>query len=161
MARWKVFGDPFLSADMTGKTMSIRFKPNKNIVFKAFKTWIIIKDPVGDLAFSNLCAKIYSDRSGSAGGLIATSQNTFDKADLLLTEDQGVLEPWFEFDELSLNSDTWYHVVLNCSGYTYATAKHIAWRKAWPDPIYRTNLPVTFEGLTASPYFFIGIGDDL
>lgn len=161
MAIWKIFGDPLLTADMTGKTATIRFKPNKNIVFRACKTWLIIKDPVGDIAFSDICGKIYSDRGGVAGGLIATSNNTFDKTDLLSVEDQGVLEPWFEFDDVSLQKDTWYHFVLNCAGYTYDPDKHIAWRKAWPDPVYRTNLPITFEALNASPYFLVVIGDEL
>jgi hypothetical protein len=161
MAVWKVYGDPFLSADMTGKSMSIRFKPNRNMVLKALKTWIIIRDSAGTLTFTALCGKIYSDRDGVAGGLIATSINNFDIDDLLQTEDQGVIEPWFEFAELSLNSDTWYHLILNCTGYTYSATQHIAWRKAWPDPIYRTNLPLTFEGLISSPYFLVVLGDDL
>jgi len=161
MAYWEIFGDPILTADMTGKTMSIRFKPNSNVVLKALKTWLIFKDPVGDMAFSALLGKLYSDRDGSAGGLIATSTNSWEKSDLLDLEDQGVRELWFEFEETSLNSDTWYHLVLNCTGYTYDADKHIAFRKAWPDAVYRTGLPGTFESLIASPYFLIGIGDDL
>jgi hypothetical protein len=153
------YGDPLETSEFTtGKTKSIKMRPNKNVVLKGIKTWLIFYNY--SAAITDICCKIYSDQSGSANALIASSTNTFTKADII-TENNGFKEIYFNFDEVSLHTSTWYHFVLHSTGYTYSTSAHVAWRKAWPDPIYRTGLPLTFESLAESPYFLIMIGDDL
>lgn len=153
------YGKPFESADMTGTTMYIRMRPNDDTVLKAIRTWVIFNNY--SAALTGLQCKIYSDNaSQTPGALIATSTNSFSKADII-TETSGVKEIYFLFDEISLHTSTFYHFVLNASAYTYSSSAHIAWRHAWPDPVYRTNLPLTFESLAVSPFFLTVIGADL
>lgn len=151
----RYFGDPFSTADMTGTTKSIRFKPNDEIILRGIKTWIIFNDYQG--SFTSLQCKLYSDQSNSPGALIDTSTNSFTKAQVI-TYNSGVREIYFSFDDISLHPDTYYHFVLNCTGYTYAESQHIAWRKAWPDPVYRTGWTQSYENLGIAPYSLTIIG---
>lgn len=152
------YGDPFDTAEMTNTSKTVRMKPNDNIVLKAIRTWLIWNDHSGSI--TDMTCKIYSDRASSPGALIATSTNSFDRADII-TLASGVKEIYFEFDEISLHSETFYHFVINCTGYTGTENSHIAWRKAWPDPIYRTGLDIDYEALSIAPYFLTVIGAPL
>ena len=152
------YGDPFSTADMTGTTKSIRMRPNDNVILKAMRTWLIFNDYTSNI--TALTCKIYSDSSSAPGALIATSTNSFSKSEIIATN-TGFKEIYFLFNNLSLHSGTFYHFVLNCSGYTYADANHIAWRKAWPDPVYRTGLDNDYESLGTAPYCLTLIGAPL
>jgi len=153
------YGDPFETAELTSnQNKYIRFKPNSNIVLKALRTWLIFNDYTGTL--TALVGKLYSDRGGLPGALIASSTNSFNKADII-TLASGIKEIYFNFNNLPLHSSSYYHLVLSASAYTYSDASHIAWRKAWPDPVYRTGVNTNFEGLGNAPYTLSIIGDDL
>lgn len=146
---WSIWADPLLTSDMTSTTKFITFGVEKNCVMRAAKTWLIFND-VG--AFTNLQMKLYASRDGAPAGLIATSSNNWQKSDLLLTYNSGAKEIYFEFDYVPLQKNTTYHLVLNCSGYTYSDANHMAWRKGWPDPVY--GKPVPYGSLLSSQYIF-------
>jgi hypothetical protein len=77
------FGKPFLAGEMANTNMSVRFKADSNKVLRALRTWLIFKNYTA--ALTNLKGKLYTDRDGSPGELIATSTNNFQKADLLDT----------------------------------------------------------------------------
>lgn len=152
----RYYGDPFSDADMTGTSKSIRFKPNDEIILRAIKTWLILNDYTS--TFGTMICYLYSDRNSSPGALIATSTNSFTKSTLNGVYDSGVREPYFTFDDISLHPNTYYHIVINCSSYIYAENNHIAWRKAWPDPVYRTGWNQTYEELGIAPYCLTIVG---
>ena len=152
------YGECFETADMSGTTMSVRFKPGNEVIMRALRTWLIFNNSTS--AFTNMVGKIYSDRSGSPGALIATSTNSFNKAQVM-TENSGVKEIYFLYDDISLSPNLYYHLVINCSNYTATANDHIAWRKAWPDPVYRSGWSQTFESLGIAPYFLTVIGAEL
>ncbi len=154
---WDVYGDQFTTAEMVGKTQTLRFKPTKNIVLKAIRTsFVFFNDP----SFSNLHVKLYADRNGDAAGLIGQSTNSHEKADLL-SDNSAWVETYFEFAEITLRKDVFYHFAANCSGYTYDDDKHISWVKAWPDPAYEDPITPTLEQLALQPYFLSVVGDAL
>ena len=103
--------------------------------------------------------KLYASRDSAPAGIIATSTSSWSKADLLTTYSNGAKEIYFEFNYIPLQKDTTYHLVLNCSGYTYSDSNHMAWRKGWPDPIY--DAPTVFPDLLKSQYFFAIISGPL
>jgi hypothetical protein len=152
------YGDGFDTSEMTDTSKSIRGRPNQNLVLRAARTWLIFNNYTG--SFTNLQMKIYSDRSTSPGALIATSTNSWTRAEIT-TLNSGVKEIYFEFDDISLRSNGFYHFVLNCSSYTATSTDHVAWRKGWPDPVYRTGWSQTFENLGVAPYFLTIIGAPL
>jgi hypothetical protein len=152
------YGECFETASMTDTSMSVRFTPGDETVLRALRTWLIFNNYTG--SFTSMVGKLYSDRSGSPGALIATSSNSFSKAQII-TENSGVKEIYFLFDDISLSSNLYYHLVINCSGYTATANSHIAWRKAWPDPVYRAGWSQTFENLGIAPYFLTVIGAEL
>lgn len=153
---WTQWGDTFSTSDMTTKSRYLRFSPDRNIVLKAMRTWIILYNPPN---FTDLTCKLYADNLGLPGGLIASSTTMWDKTELLTTQNYGTKEIYFEFEPtISLNADIYYHFVLSSTGYTYAEESHVAWRKAWPDPVYGD---ATFNSLLRSHYMFSLIGADL
>ena len=152
------YGDPFDTAEMSNTAKSIRLCPGDNVVLRGIRTWLIFNNHSGSI--TNMQCKIYSDRSSSPGALIATSTTSLNRADII-TQANGVKEIYFTFDDISLHSNTYYHFVINCTGYTGTDNSHIAWRKAWPDPVYRGGWTQSFENLAISPYFITLIGAPL
>lgn len=152
------YGEYFSTAAMTDTSMSIRFCPGDETVLRAIRTWLIFNDLTG--SFTAMVGKIYSDRSSSPGALIATSTNSYTKAQIT-TLNSGVKEISFLFNNLSLRSNLYYHFVINCTGYTGTANSHIAWRKAWPDPVYRGGWTQSFESLGVAPYFLTAVGAKL
>ena len=154
---FRQYGDEFLSGEMSNASRYLRFKPTEDEkVLKALRTWLILYNPPN---FTNLTCKLYSDRDGLPGALIATSTTSYNKEQLLLIEDYGTKGIPFTFDPvISLSPLVYYHFVLNCTGYTYDYNAHLSWRKAWPDPVYGN---ATFAGLLRSTYMAAIIGADL
>ena len=152
------YGDPFETAQMANTSMSVRFKPGNEMILRGLRTWLIFNNYTG--SFTALTGKIYSDRATLPGALIANSTNTFNRADITILN-SGVKEIYFTFSNLSLRSNVYYHLVLNCSNYTATASDHIAWRRAWPDPVYRDGWTQSFESLGVAPYFLTAIGAKL
>lgn len=158
---WTVYGDEFSTAQMTDSTMSQVVIMPRNQQVNAIRVWLIIHN---SSAITNLQMKIYNNDAEAtdptATSLLATSTNSFDKADLI-TDTYGVKSCYFEFANIALRKGDKYHFVLNCSGYTYSEASHIAWKKAWPDPAYTIGYTATAENLAVAPYEFKLIGAKL
>ena len=146
---WSIWADPLLTADMSSTSKFITFGTDTNCILRAAKTWLVFNDVT---AFTDLQMKLYASRDSSPAGLIATSTNSWAKVDLLTTYDSGAKEMYFEFDYIPLQKNTTYHLVLNCSGYTYSYTNHMAWRKGWPDPVYGS--PISYSDLLSGQYIF-------
>lgn len=134
---WRMIGTPILTADLPA-TVSQKFRhPSKNVLVKGVQCGIILYN---DPAFTTLEARIYSDNGGTAKKLLATSSNSWSKAEILTTEIHGLKFIGFSFDGITLIENEWYHLVLYPNGYTGTDASHIAWRMSYPDPQYTTGL---------------------
>lgn len=151
---WTVYGDEWLSGDLANQDIYCPIKFNSNVVFRAFRTWIIVNN---DPTFTNLTAQLWSDETGPKTK-IADSTTTHTKAEII-TADNGVKEVYFEFDDITCEGDTTYNLVLNGAGYVYASGSHLAWRKAFVDPVHSvTGVGVGIETLRAMPYMVTLIG---
>jgi len=139
---WRVYGLPYYNdSDLTDTTIYQPMRFSTPVVLKACRIWLVI---MGDPTFTSLNMKIYGNDEDAADPipsvLLETSTNTQSKADLI-SLDHGVRETYFEFQNPALVKNTWYHFVLNATGYSGASdSSHIAWRIQWPDPIYDTNV---------------------
>lgn len=126
-----VWANPFTSSEMTNTDKFIKFKTNKNLVVKGVRTaFVVYNDPV----FTSLNAKIYSEDAGP-GELLYTSIDSRTKAEIH-TLANGVKETYFTFNDIPLQSDTEYNLVINGSGYAPTDNSYLAWKAAFPDPIY-------------------------
>lgn len=159
MCAWKVFGDDFESGELenTNKFQTTKF--GYDTILRAVRTWIIV---VGDPTFTDLHMKMYSNQligsDNSPNVLIATSTNTLTKSEIITLEN-GVKEIYFEFDYIPCNGETLYNFVINGTGYTSpTTTSHIAWRKAFPDPVYTSGYTPAMETVPYSPYALYIIG---
>lgn len=150
-----VYADPLTDADLTTATgKSIRFTPGKNIVMEGCFTFLVMNN-VG--TFTNLAINLYSDRDGSPGTLIQQSSRKWNRSDLVTTYNNGLKYVGFDMGtKISLNKDTYYHLVLSASSYTFSESAHLAWEKAWPDPIY--GQPASWNDLDNNSYKFGIIG---
>lgn len=155
---WKVWADPFETSDLTTTN---RFQPvtfGTDLILRAVRTWVIVYN---DPAFTYLNMKIYSNEvvggNNTPKKLLATSSNTQLKANVH-TLANGVKEIWFEFDYPVFNGSDIFNFVINGTGYTYADASHLAWMKAFPNPVYSGGYTPAIETLPYAPYelYFIG-----
>lgn len=155
----KVWGVPYESGQLENTDIYQPVKFNSNIILRAVRIWVIVYD---DPDFTDLTMKIYSDTPTTdldhvPGKLLHTAENTITKAEMI-TLDNGFKEIYFRFDDVNLNGSTWYNFVLNGTGYAPTGDKHIAWRQAFPDPVYSTGLTIDIANLFRFPFSFYAIG---
>lgn len=157
---WTVYGDNFESGELSNTNKFQTIQMNKNTILKAIRTWVIMyNDPV----ITDLSCKIYSNNlesgSNAPGVLLSSSLNTLTKAEII-TLDNGVKEIYFTFNDFMMNKDDKYNIVLSGTGYTPTPTSHVAWRKAWPKPVYSGYGP-TYTNLSVAPYEIYCIGAEL
>lgn len=158
MSGWKVWADPFETTDLTSNARFQSATFGQDLILRAVRTWIIVYN---DPAFTSLNMKIYSNEviggNNTPKKLLATSTNTQLKADVH-TLANGVKEIWFEFDYPVFNGADIFNFVINGVGYTYSVGSHLAWMKAFPNPVYSGGYTPAIETLPYAPYelYFIG-----
>lgn len=151
---WHVFADPIETA-VNGTTeihQPLVFHSNVSIL--ACRAWVVwYNDPT----FDDICMKIYSDNDGDPGYLLHTSSVI--TKDYFVDDLYGVKEIPFEFsDKPVFKAEDTYHFVLLLSNYTGDSSSHLAWKRTFPDPPYRTGLDLTYEALLTYPYDLTFIG---
>lgn len=155
---WTVYGDSYdTDSAFTNGTKTIKFSPEKDSILRAVRTWLVFYN---DPTFTNITMKLYYDGAGSRGDLLASSTTTWTKAQIL-TLDNGVNEVYFEFDDRTLDSGNYYHLVLMGTGSSFSESSHIAWRTGYPDPVYKDGISVSFNNLLKFPYEFSLIGAEV
>ena len=154
---WTVYGDSYDNdSDYSNGVKSVRFKLNSKVVIRYIRTWIIVNN---DAPFTNITGKIYYDQADETkGDLIQASSTTFTKAQVL-SLDNGVRELYFQFNDLALDGDNYYHFALSGTSSGFSDSSHIAWKTSYPDPVYEDGVSVTFSNLPKFPYTFVVIGD--
>jgi hypothetical protein len=155
-----IYARVFDSGELANTAMYQPFKANKNMALRCIRTWLAFVDnPTVD----NFTAKIYSDRTDSVshapGVLIATSTNTLTKAEII-TLANGFKEVPFMFDDINLQENTWYNLVINAGTYTPSASSYVAWKSSFPDPVYPTGLDISAIKLGSSPYAITIIGSE-
>lgn len=153
---WTVFGSPITTAQGSSGTFQ-KVKFNSNIVLRACRIWLVFYN---NPTLTSISMKIYSNSGGSQGKLLHTATNTWSKSQII-TENNGVREIYFDWNYPSFDADDEYHFGLFLSGYTGNNSTHVAWRSAWPDPVYGTNFTPTRVNINSAPYTIYFIGSDL
>jgi len=155
---WRIYGARFESVELANTNVFNNFTPTKNILLLGIRTWIIINN---NTSYSNLSMDIYSndddDGTDAPGVVIASSTNNWQPSEIA-TEDYAAKEIYFDFDNIPLNEATKYNLVLKADGYVYTSTSFLAWRKAWPDPIYRAGYTPTIPNMGRAPYEVSFIG---
>lgn len=154
MAGWRVWAERLETADFVGvPRMFQTVKFHKNIILKGMRTWVIVYNNPN---FTNLEMRIYANHGGVQGKLLYTSSNVITKAQMI-TLANGVKEIFFDFDTLPIfkDEDT-YLFTLMANGYTGDATSHIAWMRAYPDPVYRTGLSALHPTSVPMAMYFIG-----
>lgn len=157
---WSVIGNWLATAELDGTTLTPQeVKFNDEIILRACRTWFILYN---DPALTSIEMRIYSDDNGSPGKILYTSTNAVTKAELLTGGNtNGIRECFFEFDNPTFNGNDTYHFVPVATGYTGVDGTHIAWKKGWPDPVYRTGVTTNYVSAARAPYDLYFIGADL
>lgn len=158
---WTVWGEKFETGELANTTHFQTVEFNKNVILRAIRMWVIIYD---DPVFTDLNCKIYSNDivsgDNSPKKLLHTSTDVRTKAEVH-TLASGVKEIYFTFNDIPMQKNTKYNIVLNGAGYMPTAGSYIAWVKSWPDPIYRTGLTVTTSNVGDLPYQVYYIGAEL
>lgn len=160
----RVWGKPYDTGELADTTNYQPVKMNDNIILRGLRTWLIFYN---DPTVTSFNMKIYSDTTSSStpagvGDLLWTSTNTLTKAQIITLEN-GYKEIYFDFDDVNLQENTWYNFVINATGYSpgASLSSHVAWRQAFPDPVYSTNLDVEVATLNTFPFAIYFIGAEL
>lgn len=139
---WKMIGRTIDTADVAGvPALTQRFRhPSYSFILKGVQMGVIL---CNDPDFATLEARIYADKNGSPGRLIAVSTNSWSKAEVLLAEANGLKFAGFDFDFVNMKGGKWYHLALVPTAYTGDYDSHVGWRVSYPDPQYPLNLTLT------------------
>lgn len=148
-----VYGRPYDAGELANTAIYQAIRMNDNAILKAVRVQVVIYN---DPTFTDLNCKIYADHSGVVGGLLATSTDSRTKAELT-TLDNAWKETYFNFNDVNLQKDTWYNIVINGTGYSGADAtNHVAWVHAYPDPIL-TGYTAARETINQAPFYIVPI----
>ncbi len=135
---WRMISKPYTTAEMIGTpTISQRFTTSTNQALRGVAAGVLVYN---NPAITALTMEIWTDRDSSAAVLIATSSTSYSKVQLLGVENSSYNLVGFTFDDIALRSGGFYHLALRASGYTGDATSHVAWRKSYPDPQYRTGM---------------------
>lgn len=152
---WEVWGEVYAAGDESSTNIYQPVIFNDDLIIKGCRTWIILTDGI---TFDSMQMHIYSEKAtGGPGEKIHTSTNSWSSSDIL-TEDNGVKEVWFEFSDIPVKGTITYNFVINFSNYSPTSDAVVAWRRAYPDPVYQTNLTIDTTLLNTAPHtiYFIG-----
>lgn len=156
---WTVWGDDWPTTEsMQDASLFQTVQFNGNFVLRAARTWIII---FGDPVFTSLSMKIYSNAvvSGlnSPRKLLHTSTDVRTKAEVH-TQPHAVREIYFNFADVPVKGNDKYNFVINATGYAPTGNSYLAWRKAFPDPVYSGGYTPAIETVGVAPreIYFIG-----
>lgn len=151
-AIWNMVGKPILTAEnsatIPGVSQRFRLPATKpNSLFQGAVCAAIFHDSI----FDALSLELWSDRDGAPSKLIATSTNSWSKAqvDAQFTLDYKCVWLGFEFVPIPVRRLVWYHLALRATTYTGDATNHIAWRHSYPDAQYRDGLGFTIEAINA------------
>ena len=154
-----VWGVPLLTADMTGTSVSQAISPDSNVIVVGIRAWIIQNN---NPSYTSINMKIYSNSGlDTPRALIATSTNSLTKSAMFGSSNSGLKEVCFLFDNVLLKASDTYHLVINGVSYTGDASSHLAWRKSFTEPVYRTNADTSYEGLAVSSLLVSVIGAKL
>jgi len=151
---WSVLGRVLDTADLgSSGTVYQKVIFNKDLVLRSMQTWFIVYN---NPTFTDLYFKVYSLDGTTPKKLIYTSTNVILKADMF-TENYGIKGVRFDFGDVAFRATTSYAFVPRATGYTASGSSYLAWKLAWPDPAYRTNIPLSDKSNAGrSPYDITG-----
>lgn len=145
-----------IAETLTGTEIYQPFLPGQDFILRGLRHWIVL---LNNPTVSTLRCSIYANNSTTnlPSTKIADASNTWEKSDLL-TQTHGFFEIYFDFNFVPLQADTRYHVVFTADSYTYSISSHVAYRVAYPDPVYSGGLTIAPEKLDVFPLalYFIG-----
>lgn len=157
-----VYGRPVeTGAELTsGSSVYQPFKINKDLILIGMRHWIIFYDnPTVD----NLRCSLYADDFSSGVHLPSTkiveSTKVWSKSEII-TEANGHFEIYYDFPEIPLQENTYYHFVFNADTYSPSAGAHVAIMLGYPDWVYTTGITVAVTSLETSPYALSLIGAD-
>jgi len=155
---WSVDADTYnADAELSNATKYQPCKMNSNIILRYVRSWVVV---FNNPSFTGLTMKIYaSNESYDKGKLLHTATTTWTKTQVT-AENNAIREIYFEFNDISLNKDNWYHFALSGTPSSFSSSSCIAWKMGWPDPVYRTGLSVTYPN-RAQNYDLYFIGSEL
>jgi len=119
------YANTFESGQLANTAIFQPIEFNSDIILKDLGSWFII---FGDPVLTDLTMKLHANEQSdnTPGELIASSTTTFTKAQLL-TLDNAIKYAGFRFNDVPIQADTNYHIVMAGTGYTPTANSGVAW----------------------------------
>lgn len=154
---WSIYARTFETGDLADTEHFQPIKFPSNMLIRGIRTWIIY---YGNPVFSNLKMTVYSHDvlENAPKSIIHTSTNSFNLSDIKETHAYGLKEIYFSFNDFPVKKDDTYHICLAADSYTHVVdTSFLAWRVAWPDPVYTKNFTVSGTNFGTAPYMISGV----
>jgi hypothetical protein len=145
---WSIYAERLESADLSGSKFQKFFSSTENYFIAGVRSWFVV---FGNPQLERLRLYVYElNVDGTLGAEIARSQTSFDLADLK-TDTYAAKELYADFSpKCFLNKNDSYAVVPKAEVYVADASNHIAWVRAWADPV--TNYTPTYVDLAVAPF---------
>lgn len=150
---WRVFAERLETTDLDGSQftrVNQKVTIDINTLLVCVRTWLVVYN---NPTFTSIKMHVYSDTGTGPGTRLYTSESV-PKA-FITTYANGAREVPFAFyapNGVWLQADQSYYLALEAVGYTGSTSSHLAWKKAWPDPVYSTGVDLALIKLGVAPY---------
>lgn len=157
---WSVFGKVLEASDLTsGLSVYQKVIFNKDVILTGLQTWFVV---YGNPTFTNLYFEVYSLSGTTPKKLLYTSSNVVTKAEMI-TLAYGIKGIPMKFNDVVFKGTDQYAFVPRGTSYAPSGSAYLAWKLAYPDPAYRTNVPLSSKAnLGRSPFDITGfIGAEL
>ncbi len=150
-----IWGERLTTTDLDGSSFRVTQQVifDESYVLVAARSWLIFYN---DPSFTSIKMQIFADRAGSPGKLLYESAS-LTKAEIF-QDVNAARELPFIFSKVGVRQDETYHCRLVAVAYTGNESSHIAWKKGWPDPVYREGVDSGANKLGVAPYsiYFVG-----
>lgn len=134
----------------TPPTFFHRFTPTIFLELKAVRLWVV---KYGTPTLDALGCELRSyDSVGGGRTLIQAAQNVWQLSEIS-SDNYGVKEVYFDWlNPILLKKGVEYTINLTLDNYVGDATNHIAWVRAWPDPIVAFSGSTTYINLNKFPF---------
>lgn len=159
----RIWGRMAESGDLAdgSKLMYQPFKPHRDMILRGLRHWMIFYN---NPTIQNIKCALYASDNSSGVHLPSTKIEESSKVWLkseIISLDNGFFEIYYDFDNVPLQENTTYHFVFYADTYSFSESSHVAYRVAFPDPVYSQGLTVAANKVSTFPLALYVIGADL
>lgn len=157
----RILGKPIYTADNSSSSPAIyqKFTMPDNKLVRSIRIGII---QYNNPTYTSVSLNVYANRSNAPGKLLYSSSTSVTKATIGESINHAYKDIYFDFTDFTLrDSDSYYAALFINGAYVGNSTTHLAWKTAWPDPMFKTGVTITQAQAATFPLEFYMISTDI